>query len=220
MFDKDGSAGTRFTMRSSIRRAWRVGAAVAALIAAGGLSAAQAAAKVIVRLLEFDGGKPLRSGSEVDIRLLLGNGNGYCERTFSATVAETEAPKDELTSPGDVTEETCPEGMSISGFVSKLQLTAQGKLTTKASKLVLSRSHCADLECKFMYNCVYEVSKLPPATISIPGGVEAEFIGTVKGKLDKKESGAQCATEEAFAAELNVYFKDRGMGAVWAEDTT
>lgn len=219
MFDKDSSAGKRFRMRSSIRHAWRVGAAVAVLIAAGGLSAAQAAGKVTVRLLEYDGGNPLRPGSEVDIRLVLGNDDGYCERTLSATVAETEAPKDKLTSLGRVVEETCPEGMSISGFVSQLQLTTQGKLTTKVSKLVLSQSHCADLECKFKYNCVYELSKLPSGTISIPGEMEAEFED-VKGKLDKKESGSECATEEAFGAELKVYFKDQGMGAVWAEDTT
>jgi hypothetical protein len=173
-----------------------------------------------VRLLEYEGGRPLRSGSEVDIRLVLGNDDGYCERTLSATVAETEAPKDKLTSGGGVVEETCPEGMSISGFVSQLQLTTQGKLTTKLSKLVLSQSHCADLECKFKYNCVYELSKLPSGTISIPGGVEALFVETIKGKLDKKESGSECAPEEAFGAELKVYFKEQGMGAVWAEDTT
>jgi hypothetical protein len=202
--------------RTLRRRAWRVGAAVAVLIAAGGPSAAQAAGKVNLRLLEYQGALPLRPGSEIDILFTLGNEAGSCSRTWSATVVTNEAPTDKLTSGGGVVGGTCDEGTSTSGFVSQLQLTTHGKLTTKVSKLVLSQSHCADFECKFKYNCVYELSKLPSGTITIPGEVEV-FSESAKGKLDKKTSGSQCATEEAFGEALEV--REAFREVAWAEDT-
>jgi ABC-type glycerol-3-phosphate transport system substrate-binding protein len=96
MFDKDGSTGKGFRRRSSMRHAWGVGAAVAVLIAAGGLSAAQAAGKVTLRLRAFQGAPVLKAGSEVDVVFYVGNENGGCWQGWSATVATNEATNPDL----------------------------------------------------------------------------------------------------------------------------
>ncbi len=214
--------------RLSTRHAWRVAAAVAVLIGAGGLSAAQAAAgKVTLHLRAFQGGPVLKVGSEVDVEFFLGNENGGCFQSWSATLTTNEASKDTLTRLGAV-ELFCEHvasrefGVALSGSISQLQLTTEGKLTTKVSKLALTETFCAPgSECKFKYNCVYKLSK-PSGAIPIPGGLE-DLPLTVKGKLDKKESGSECAKEEAFGNSGLVEVREPGKTAfgeepVWAED--
>jgi hypothetical protein len=206
-----------------------VGAAVAVLIAAGGLSAAQAAGKVTLRLRAFQGAPVLKAGSEVDVVFYVGNENGGCWQGWSATVATNEATKDTLTRRG-AAEIFCGHvesrelGVTLSGSISQLQLTTTGKLTTKVSKLALTETFCAALGCKFKYNCVYKLSKLS-STMSIPGRLESVPL-TVRGKLDTKESGSECATEEAFSASGVEASTKEGEEQgeygepVWAEDAT
>jgi hypothetical protein len=210
--------------RLSMRHAWRVGAAVAVLIAAGGLSAAQAAAKVTVQLRAFQGGPVLKAGSEVEVRFYVGNENGGCFQGWSATVTTNEAKRDTLTKLGAV-EETCgyvesrEDGVALSGTISELQFTTTGKLTAKVSKLALTETFCALAHCGLKYNCVYKLSK-PSGTMSIPGELYVPL--TVKAKLDTKESYSECATKEAFNGSAIMVSTKEGQEhgeLAWAEDT-